>query len=142
MAGLLARLEEQGLGPPLVQLASDRISHSDQLELLRIGGTYRVAEMERGQVVEEYCLTGSAGEALDVFASQLARRSVFLASFSDEASADCLRAALEHQGIRAWPNHVLTLRDIAPLYRLFVPALDWQQARAYFEAWQAGEQAA
>lgn len=130
MAALLARLEEQGLGAPLVQRHGERLLHSDALELRHHKDRYRVAELERGHVLEIYCETGDGQEACDAFARQLAARSVFLVARPSEAEIECLWLAIEEAGLHAYPNHVLTLPDIPPSYRLFVPSLEWQRARA------------
>lgn len=130
IAKLLTRLDQQGLGPPLVRQSGDCLYHSDDLELRQEAGRYRVAELERGQMIELYCDTDDAAEACDTFARELARRSVFLAARSSQAAIDTLQRVIEQAGLRAYPNHVLSLPDVPATYRLFVPAMEWRQANA------------
>lgn len=130
MAALLACLEEQGLGPPLVRLHGERLLHSDALELRHDKGSYRVAELERGQALEVYCETGDAHEACVAFAGLLAARSVFLVACRGAADIESLQRAIEQAGLHAYRDHGLTLPDVPPSFRLFVPALEWHRAKA------------
>lgn len=129
MAGLFARLEAKGLGLPLVRIESDQIIHADQLMLSRHGGSFRIVETDRGQVLEEYCRCNDESEAAEAFALQLARRSVFLGSFANEKAASRLRNLLGRAGIRSWSSCVPNLPDTSSSYCLHVPTMQWRRAQ-------------
>lgn len=133
VTGLYRDVIEAGFGPPLTHCDGDTISYSDQLELHLDGALYRVRETERGMTLEEYCAVADRDEALAVFIAQLCSRSTFLVQFAHEEPLERLRGYLAEHGIITWPNHVLGLADVPPVYRLFVPVTDWRRARSLLD---------